>query len=266
MEGISMELNGKVAVITGAGGGIGKASAEKLAAGGASVLLVGNVEEDVKESAYELQKKGYHAAAYKADVSNPENMEAAIRDAIDQFGGLDILVNSAGIQRYGTVEDTPVETWNEVFRVNVDGIFLASKFAIPEMRKRGGGSIVNISSVQAFASQTSVAAYTASKGAINALTKAMALDHAKDQIRVNVVCPGSVHTPMLETSAGLFGDNVEETLASWGSMHPLGRIATPEEIAEMVLFLSSSRASFVTGGEYKVDGGLTAALGISLPK
>jgi NAD(P)-dependent dehydrogenase (short-subunit alcohol dehydrogenase family) len=152
--------------------------------------------------------------------------------------------------------------------VNLKGIYLASKHAIPQMRERGGGAIVNLSSVQAFASQKGVAAYTASKGGINALTRAMALDHAEENIRVNAVCPASVDTPMLRWSADLFkGEkSVEETVAEWGKMHPVGRVARAEEVAEVIAFLASPRSSFVTGGEYKVDGGMLASLGVALPE
>ena len=183
-------------------------------------------------------------------------------------GGVDVLVNSAGVQRYGTVVETEEEGWDEVLDVNLKGIYLASRYAIPGMKKRGGGAIVNLSSVQAFASQTGVAAYTASKGGINALTRAMALDHAGENIRVNAVCPASVDTPMLRWSADLFkGDkSVEETLEDWGTMHPVGRVARPEEVAEVIAFLAGPRASFVTGGDYKVDGGMLAALGVRLPE
>jgi NAD(P)-dependent dehydrogenase (short-subunit alcohol dehydrogenase family) len=189
--------------------------------------------------------------------------------ATETYGGVDVLVNSAGIQRYGTVVETEEEAWDEVLDVNLKGIYLASRYAIPEMRKRGGGAIVNLSSVQAFASQTGVAAYTASKGGINALTRAMALDHAEENIRVNAICPASVDTPMLRWAADLFREedkSVEETVAEWGRMHPVGRVAKPEEVAEVIAFLASDRASFVTGGDYKVDGGMLAALGVTLPE
>jgi NAD(P)-dependent dehydrogenase (short-subunit alcohol dehydrogenase family) len=152
--------------------------------------------------------------------------------------------------------------------VNLKGMYLAARHAIPEMRRRGGGAIVNVSSVQAIASQAGVAAYTASKGGINALTRAMAVDHAVENIRVNAVCPGSVDTPMLRWAADLFrGENtVEATVEDWGRMHPLGRVARPEEVAEVICFLASPKASFVTGAEYMVDGGLLAALGVRLPE
>jgi NAD(P)-dependent dehydrogenase (short-subunit alcohol dehydrogenase family) len=195
-------------------------------------------------------------------------MRSLVEFAVENYGGVDVLVNSAGVQRYGTVVETEEEVWDEVLAINLKGIYLASKQAIPGMRARGGGAIVNLSSVQAFASQKGVAAYTASKGGINALTRAMALDHADENIRVNAVCPGSVDTPMLRWAADLFkGEKTaEETVEGFGKMHPLGRVARPDEVAEVISFLASPKASFVTGGEYKVDGGLLAALGVTLPE
>ncbi|HQY31472.1 MAG TPA: SDR family oxidoreductase, partial [Thermomicrobiales bacterium] len=195
--------------------------------------------------------------------------ERVVRTAVETFGGIDILVNSAGIQRYGTVVDTTEATWDEVFDINVKGMYLTSHFAIPEMEKRGGGAIVFVSSVQAFASQKQVAAYTASKGAINALTRAMSLDHAAQNIRINVVCPGSIDTPLLRNAADLFRTDqqtVQDVIDSWGHMHPLGRVGTGRDVAELIAFLVSDRASFITGGEYKVDGGLLSAISVVLPE
>jgi NAD(P)-dependent dehydrogenase (short-subunit alcohol dehydrogenase family) len=261
------EFSGKVAIVSGGARGIGRAAARKLAGEGASVVICSDREEQVEETVAALREEGLEVRGVRADVTSSADMKKLMDLAIETYGGVDVLVNSAGVQRYGTVVETEEEVWDEVLDVNLKGVYLASRYAIPEMRKRGGGAIVNLSSVQAFASQTGVAAYTASKGGINALTRAMALDHAGENIRVNAVCPASVDTPMLRWSADLFkGDeSVEETLGDWGRMHPLGRVARPEEVAEVIAFLASARASFVTGGDYKVDGGMLAALGVRLP-
>jgi NAD(P)-dependent dehydrogenase (short-subunit alcohol dehydrogenase family) len=234
----------------------------------ASVVICSDREDQVERAVKDLREQGLEARGLRADVISPADMKRLVDFTVENYGGVDILVNSAGIQRYGTVVETEEAAWDEVLDVNLKGIYLASKHAIPEMRRRGGGAIVNLSSVQAFASQQGVAAYTASKGGINALTRAMALDHAEDNIRVNAVCPASVDTPMLRWSADLFkGDkSIEETVENWGRMHPVGRVARPEEVAEVIVFLASPRANFVTGGDYKVDGGLLAALGVTLPE
>jgi NAD(P)-dependent dehydrogenase (short-subunit alcohol dehydrogenase family) len=261
------EFSGKVAVVAGGALGIGLAAARKLAAGGASVVICSDREEQVERTVEELRGEDLEVRGTRADVISSVDMRRLVDFAADTYGGIDVLVNSAGVQRYGTVVETEEDVWDEVLQVNLKGIYLASRHAIPEMKKRGGGTIVNISSVQAFASQTGVAAYTASKGGINALTRAMALDHAPENIRVNAVCPASVDTPMLRWSANLFKGqkSVEEILEDWGGMHPLGRVARPEEVAEVIAFLASPRSSFVTGGDYKVDGGMLAALGVRLP-
>jgi NAD(P)-dependent dehydrogenase (short-subunit alcohol dehydrogenase family) len=261
------EFSGKVAIVAGGARGIGRAAARKLATEDASVVICGDREDQVEETVAELRDEGLEASGTQADVTSSDDMQRLVGFAAETYGGVDVLVNSAGVQRYGTVVETDEEVWDEVLDVNLKGIYLASRHAIPAIRERGGGAIVNLSSVQAFASQKGVAAYTASKGGINALTRAMALDHAGDNVRVNAVCPASVDTPMLRWSADLFkGDkSVEETLEDWGKMHPVGRVARPEEVAEVIAFLAGPRASFVTGGDYKVDGGMLAALGVRLP-
>lgn len=262
------EFSGKVAVVTGGGMGIGFAAAKKLAAEGASVVICSDDGEQVSRAVDELRVEGYEVKDLQADVTSERDMEALVLDTVETYGRLDVLVCAAGVQRYGTVDETAEELWDEVLSVNLKGMYLAAKHAIPQMRQHGGGAIVNVSSVQAYASQKGVAAYTASKGGINALTRAMALDHAEENIRVNVVCPASVDTPMLRWAADLFrGEGTaEEMVGQWGKMHPIGRVAQPEEVAEVIAFLAGPKASFVTGGDYRVDGGMLSALGVSLPE
>ncbi|WP_157251965.1 SDR family NAD(P)-dependent oxidoreductase [Nonomuraea typhae] len=254
------DFEGKVAMVTGGSAGIGGAVVERLAAGGASVVFCG-VGTGVPVD-------GERVTGVEADVRDGARMRELAELAVSRYGGLDVLVTCAGIQRYGTVEDTPEETWDEVMDVNVKGVYLACQAAVPHMRARGGGSIVVVASVQSFASQTKVAAYAASKAALLGLTRSMALDHAADGIRANVVCPGSVDTPMLRGAADLWrGERTqEETVAEWGRSHPLGRVARPAEVAELVAFLAGERASFVTGSEHRVDGGLLAGVPVALPE
>lgn len=261
------DLSEKVAVVTGASG-IALAVARKLAREGASVVICSDQADQAEAAAATLLQESLRTRGMRADVASSADMATLASLAVESYGGVDVLINAAGVQRYGTVVDTEEEVWDEVLDVNLKGMYLASKHAIPEMKRRGGGAIVNVSSVQAFASQKGVAAYTASKGGVNALTRAMALDHAEDNIRVNAVCPASVDTPMLRWSADLFKEDksVDEVVEAWGRMHPLGRVATVEEVAEVIAFLAGPKASFVTGGEYKVDGGMLAALGVALPE
>jgi NAD(P)-dependent dehydrogenase (short-subunit alcohol dehydrogenase family) len=257
----------KVAVVTGGSLGIGRACARRLGAGGAAVVLCGHDHASVEEAVGELREEGLEVQGRRADVRSSAELEALIGLAVESYGGVDVLVNSAGVQRYGDVVDTPEEVWDEVLDVNLKGMYLAAKYCIPQMRRRGGGAIVNIASVQAFAVQAGVAAYAASKGGVVALARSMAVDHAADGITVNAVCPGSVDTPMLRWAAERFrGErSVEEVVAEWGHGHPLGRVIQPEEVAELVAFLASDRAAAITGGEVRIDGGLLARIGVVIP-
>jgi NAD(P)-dependent dehydrogenase (short-subunit alcohol dehydrogenase family) len=256
-----IDFAGKTVVVTGGSLGMGMACVKCFAERGANVLVVASDEHSVTEAVNEV---GGSTKGFVGDVRRTTDMRAAIEKAVSTFGGVDVLVCSAGIQRYGTVVDTPEDVWDDVLDINLKGIFLAAKYAIPEMRKRGGGAIIAISSVQAYASQAGVAAYTASKGGINALVRAMALDHAGDNITVNA----SIDTPMLRWAADLYkGDGTaEETVAAWGRGHPLGRVGQTWEVAELVVFLAGPNARFITGADMKIDGGVMSKLGIVLPE
>lgn len=260
--------DGRVAVVTGSSQGIGRGIALKLAEQGADVVVHGLEAGPVEETVADILSFGGRAVGAVGPIQDESTSVELVELALRTFGRIDHLVTAAGIQRYGDGVETSVETWDEVFAVNVRGTFLAVHAALPAIRERRG-TVTIISSVQATATQNSVAAYTASKGALNALARALAVDEAAHGVRVNAVAPGSVDTPMLRASAALFSDGgtdaVEATLASWGSAHPLGRIARPEEIGEVVSFLASDRASFVTGDEIRVDGGLLARLAAPLP-
>lgn len=263
------EHAGRVALVTGGASGIGRAVCELLAAEGASVAINALRADDAGEVVEAITSSGGTAIPVAADVSDDAAIAAAVEETVRAFGKLDVLVTSAGIQRYGSVADTDEATWDDVFAVNVKGTYLAARAAMPHLRRAGSGAIVVVSSVQARVPQTDVAAYSASKAALNGLVRSMAIDEARFGIRVNAVCPGSVDTPMLRWSAGKFSDgspeDVQRTIDQWGRSHPLGRVAQPAEVAEVVAFLAGPRASFVTGADVLVDGGLLATLAVALP-
>ncbi len=254
------EFDGKVALITGTSG-IARATALRLAEAGARIVGCG-IDQEANAA---LHAAAPEIAVREADISAPADVAAVVAFAVESLGGLDIIVNAAAMHPYGTVEDTDPATWARCMAVNVGGIHLTAHYGIPHLRRRGGGAIVNLASVQGHACQQGVAAYVATKGAIHALTRAMALDHAADGIRVNSVSPGSVRTPMLALAARRFDGedaDMEAVFRRFGAAHPLGRIAEAEEVAEMVAFLAGPRAGFCTGGDYLVDGGLLAGIGV----
>lgn len=253
-----MDLAGKVAIVTGGGAGIGRAAAIALAGAGAATVVADIDQQAAEAVASEIVGQGGSALGLVVDVSRSADVGTMAAAAVDSYGGIDLLYNNAAIQTYGSVTELEEPAWDRLFAVNVKGIYLCSRICIPLMRSRGGGAIVNAASIQGLATQKRVAAYAASKGAVISLTRSMALDYASDGIRVNCICPGSVDTPMLRKNAAAQGD-AEAVLAMWGSVHPIGRIAQPAEIARLVVFLMSDDASFITGASYVIDGGLTAA-------
>jgi NAD(P)-dependent dehydrogenase (short-subunit alcohol dehydrogenase family) len=255
-----MRFDGKVVIVTGGGLGIGRASGEIFAHRGASVAILDWDESAGLEAQADIENKGGNALFQKIDVSNAGNVQTAIENVQAAFGRVDSLIVSAGIQRYGTATTTDETQWDEVLNVNLRGAWNAAKSAIPFMKKSGGGTIVNVSSVQALASQQNVLAYTVSKHGLLGLTRSMAMDFAKENIRVNAVCPGTVNTPMLKWAASL-DPNPQSVYDACNAMHPLGRIAEPVEIAEVVAFLAHETSSFVTGAIWTVDGGLLTQIG-----
>jgi len=259
-------MAGAVSVVMGGSTGIGLAAARCLARHGSAVELAAVDQPSVARAVELIKADGFQARGTVVDISQPEQIQAFMAAVQSRHGRLSVLVNSAGIQRYGTVETTAVATWDEVLNVNARGMFLAAKYAVPLMRQAGGGSIVNVASVQAAASQQNVVAYTASKGAVVAMTRAMAVDHAPHGIRVNSVSPGSVDTPMLRQSArDVSAEDPDAVIAQWGASHPIGRVAQPSEIADAILYLASPLSSFVTGTDLRVDGGVLASVPVVLP-
>jgi NAD(P)-dependent dehydrogenase (short-subunit alcohol dehydrogenase family) len=260
------EFAGKSAVITGGGRGIGLACARLIAERGGSVVLLGHDQDMVKGAEAELRASGLRATAIVADISVEAEVAAALARAEEVMGAVDILVNNAAIQPYGTVQSMGSRQWDRVMGVNLRGTYLACHYALPRMVERGRGSIVNIASVQALANQARVAAYATSKAGMLALTRSIAVDFGRAGIRANAVCPGCIDAPMTRFSAAETAPGDEdEMIRQWGSAQPLGRVGRSEEVAEVVAFLAGDRASFCSGAEFKVDGGLMASLGVALP-
>jgi 2-keto-3-deoxy-L-fuconate dehydrogenase len=244
-------FTGKRALVTGAGSGIGAAVARGLHAAGAEVVLADVRGEAAEEVAGGL---GTGARAVALDVADEDAVRAAI-EAEERAGGLDVLANVAGIGSTTSAPDTPLEVWERVFAVNARGTFLCCKHAIPPMARRGRGAIVNMASVAGLVGLRNRAAYCASKGAVVALTRALAVDHVGDGVRVNAVCPGTVDSPWVRRLVEEVGESMEALRAR----QPMGRLGTPDEVADAVLYLASDAAAFVTGAVLAIDGGLTAA-------
>lgn len=250
-----MRLEGKTAVITGAGSGLGRACAELFAREGAQVVVNDYVVEAAETTVATILGRGGQAISVPGDVSRAEDVERLMRSAVEAFGRLDVLVNNAGIMPSGdhSVIDTPEEVWDRVLAVNVKGVYLCCRYAIPYMIKQGGGSIINMGSVVSFIGCTVPQdAYTASKGAVEALTRSLAVQFAKYNIRVNTLCPGPIETALAKEFL------TDEAARQLRLRHiPLGRFGSPEDVARAALYLASSESDWVTGISLLVDGGLS---------
>jgi len=246
------QLEGKVALVTGASAGIGKAAALALAAEGAAVLLTDVDEVRGPRAAQEIETKGGRAAFVAADVTVDDQVASAVAEAVRRFGGLDIAYNNAGIEgEQASTHEMSADNWQRVIAVNLTGVWTCMRHEIPVMLDGHGGSIINCSSVAGLVGFGGIAAYTASKHGVVGLTKAAALDYATTGIRVNAICPGVIDTEMITR----FTEDQPEVQAALLSTEPVGRMGAPEEIADAVVWLASSRSSFVTGQAIAVDGG-----------
>jgi meso-butanediol dehydrogenase/(S,S)-butanediol dehydrogenase/diacetyl reductase len=244
-------LQDKIAIVTGGSRGIGRAIVERFLAEGARVATTSQREPPTPFHADE------RLLWLRADVSNAQDVERLFAAAADRFGGIDILVNNAGLQLERTIEQTSEAEWDRVMAVNLKSVFLCSRAAIPALRRRGGGAIVNIGSYDGFVADPNLAAYCASKGGVHALTRAIAVDHGKDSIRCNAICPGWIETDMLEAYYWSLPDPAEAR-RKISAVHPAGRTGKPADIAALALWLASDEAAFVTGQLFTADGGLTA--------
>ena len=256
-------FEGKVALVTGAAKGIGASVVNVFAAEGAHVAMCDIDEVGLLERQRDHDDQGHHVSCHVVDVSDAAEVEKVVHDVFGQFEHIDVLANLAGVVRYGELPEFSVDDWDFVIGTNLRGTFLMCKYVIPCMKLHGGGSIVNTSSVQAYSSQATTAAYSASKGGVASLTRTLAVDHFKDGIRVNAIAPGVIRTPMLMSAANLFApDDPEGAIVEWGSHQPIGRPIEPEEVAEVVAFLASESSSCVSGAVYLCDGGLLAKLAV----
>jgi NAD(P)-dependent dehydrogenase (short-subunit alcohol dehydrogenase family) len=263
-----MFFDSEVVIVTGAAKGIGEGCADVFFKEGATLVLLDIDEVGLEKKKTQYQALGATVHTKKVDVSNYADVESTINQVAEELGEIYALVNCVGIQTYGTAEETSEELWDKTLNVNLKSMFFTAKAVLPHMKKNQRGAIVNISSVQSLASQKGVVAYSTSKGGINALTRALAIDNAEFGIRVNAILPASVDTPMLRSAAELFsgGKSVEQILDSWGKAHPLGRVAKISEVGDLAAFLCSNRASFVTGSSVVIDGGLMGVVPVVLPE
>jgi NAD(P)-dependent dehydrogenase (short-subunit alcohol dehydrogenase family) len=250
-------ISGKACVVTGAGSGIGRATAVRFAEEGGRVLAVDISGESVAETVAGIERAGGTAFARETDVSDSSQVDDMVDDCVDRFGRIDVLVNNAGVNLPGVLHEVSNEVIDRTLGVNVRGPIYGCRAAIPHMLRQGGGSIINMSSVNGIVSEPFLAVYSASKGAIVMLTKGVALDYAKQGIRCNAICPGWVDTPINHAHAAMLG-GLQKVYDEIDSFQPIGRPGEPREIANVVLFLASDEASFMTGSVVVADGGMTS--------
>jgi NAD(P)-dependent dehydrogenase (short-subunit alcohol dehydrogenase family) len=252
-------LAGKVAIVTGGAVGIGRACVIRMAEEGAKVAIFDVLETEGSTLADQIAAKGGQAAFWKVDVADEGTLKSAIAAAAARFGGLNIIVNNAGISGSPKPTDQVTEEeWDRVQAVNVKGVFFGTKHAIPHLRGAGGGSIINLSSIAGLIGIGGIAPYHASKGAVRLMTKNDAVTYAPEQIRVNSIHPGYIWTPMVENYLRATSDDLEAAKAAAGAVHPIGHMGEPDDIAWAVVYLASDEAKFVTGTELVIDGGYTA--------
>jgi NAD(P)-dependent dehydrogenase (short-subunit alcohol dehydrogenase family) len=251
-----MRLKDKAAIITGAGSGLGKAAAQLFAKEGAKVVVAANREKEGEQTVRSIKEGGGDAILVRVDVTSASDLEKAIKTAVDKYGKLDIMFNNAGTPGPGKlIAELTEEEWNQVIAVNLTGVFLGTKYAIPEMLKCGGGVIINTSSVAGVSPRRYGGAYAAAKSGVIQLTKTTALEYARKNIRVNCILPGPIDTPFFSKVGGGDVDKIATFKEKVRNEVPLGRFAQPEEIARVALFLASDEASFITGAALAADGG-----------
>lgn len=252
---MSKRLEGKIGIVTGAGSGIGRACAIAFAKEGAQVVLIGRRKERIEQVARDI---GDLACAISADVADTSEIQRLVDETVRRFGGLNFLLNNAGILQIGNAEQITEEQWDRVFNVNVRSVWLLSRAVLPHMRKAGGGSIINIASTLGIVGARNRAVYAASKGAVILLTKSMAIDHGYEKIRVNAICPSFVETEL--TSAILSKSNDPDAIRrERTAAHPIGRLGQPEDITGLAVYLASDESSWTTGAVLPVDGGYLAS-------
>lgn len=256
-----MDLRGRVSLVTGSTTGIGEATARALATAGSTVMLHGRHEERGRAVLADLQAGGTEADLLIGDVGDPEFCQGLVDGCVERFGRIDVLVNNAGILPEGSAPETDNDAWMRCMQVNVNAVFFLSRAAVGHMQREGSGNIINISSEWGLNGEPGFVAYCTSKGALMQMTRCMALDHAAENIRVNAVCPGEIHTQMVDNWLASADGDPRENLAKLASGIPMRRVAHPDEVAACVLFLASDASSYVTGSGLSVDGGNAATGG-----